>query len=73
MIGAVAVLALALALGGGGPGRAGADSARVARLLSALARTDPPVCDLIGDQLGNFWMGNEGSVGRLEDAPTFRA
>jgi len=26
-------------------GRAGADSARVATLLSALARTDPVICD----------------------------
>src|SRR5439155_15752384 len=43
----------------GGPrgGRAGADSARVATLLAALARTDPVICDLIGDQLGNFWIG----------------
>src|SRR5258705_2862347 len=49
--------------------RPGADSGRVARLLNALARTDPVVCDLIGDQLGNFWMGNDASVGRFEDAP----
>jgi len=31
--------------GGPGGGRAGADSARVATLLSALARTDPVICD----------------------------
>ena len=44
-------------------GHAGADSARVARLLNALAQTDPLICDLIGDQLGNFWMcGDFGSV-----------
>src|SRR5947208_2534613 len=53
-----------------GPGRSGADSARVATLLSALAHTDPVICDLIGDQLGNFWMGGEpGRLGRFADAP----
>src|SRR2546430_11571885 len=53
-----------------GPGRSGADSARVAMLLSALAHTDPVICDLIGDQLGNFWMGGEpGRLGRFDDAP----
>src|SRR5256885_6426388 len=53
-----------------GPGRSGADSARVATLLSALGRTDPVICDLIGDQLGNFWMGgNAGGLGRFSDAP----
>ncbi|HKE92084.1 MAG TPA: HEAT repeat domain-containing protein, partial [Gemmatimonadales bacterium] len=51
-------------------GRAGADSARVAMLLNALAHTDPLVCDLIGDQLGNFWLGGEaGRLGRFDDAP----
>jgi HEAT repeat protein len=50
--------------------RPGADSARVARLLNALAHSDPVVCDLIGDQLGNFWMGNgEAQLGRFEDGP----
>ena len=53
-----------------GPGRAGADSARVAMLLNALAHTDPLICDLIGDQLGNFWLGGEaGRLGRFDDAP----
>ena len=53
-----------------GSGRSGADSARVATLLSALAHTDPVICDLIGDQLGNFWMGGEpGRLGRFDDAP----
>src|SRR4029077_9784211 len=28
------------------------------------------ICDLIGDQLGNFWMGGEpGRLGRFDDAP----
>ena len=52
-----------------GPGRAGADSARVATLLSALAHTDPVICDLIGDQLGNFWLDDPGRLGRFSDAP----
>ena len=49
--------------------RAGPDSGRVAILLDALNRTDPVVCDLIADQLGNFWWsgGREG-VGRLAAA-----
>ncbi len=54
---------LVLSLAAGGPGRGGADSARVATLLAALAHTDLVICDLIGDQLGNFWMGGE--PGRL--------
>ena len=49
--------------------RPGADSARVATLLNALARTDPVVCDLIGDQLGNFWWSGHGGMGRFADAP----
>ena len=54
----------------GGRGRAGADSARVAALLTALGKTDPLICDLIGDQLGNFWMGGQqGGLGRFSDAP----
>jgi len=72
MIRALYLLVLSLAAGGGGPGggRPGADSARVAALLSALAHTDPVICDLIGDQLGNFWMGGEsGRLGRFDDAP----
>src|SRR5256886_9876973 len=61
---------LILSLAAVGPGRTGADSARVATLLAALAHTDPVICDLIGDQLGNFWMGGEpGRLGRFDDAP----
>ena len=37
-----------------GPQRPGPDSGRVAILLDALGKTDPVVCELIGDQLGNF-------------------
>jgi HEAT repeat protein len=46
--------------------RPGPDSGRVAILIDALGRTDPVICELIADQLGNFWSsgGREG-VGRL--------
>ncbi|HZI21843.1 MAG TPA: HEAT repeat domain-containing protein [Gemmatimonadales bacterium] len=68
MISALHVLAFWLAASN--PGRPGADSARVAALLAALAHTDPVICDLIGDQLGNFWMGDDpGRLGRFSDAP----
>ena len=68
---ALHLLVLSLAAAGGpGGGRAGADSARVATLLAALAHTDPVVCDLIGDQLGNFWIGGDPArLGRFSDAP----
>lgn len=55
--------------------RPGPDSGRVAILIDALGKTDPVVCDLIADQLGNFWSsgGREG-VGRLAAAsPTVQA
>ena len=46
--------------------RPGPDSGRVAILLDALGRTDPVICELIGDQIGNFWnSGERGGVGRL--------
>ncbi|HMG94956.1 MAG TPA: hypothetical protein VK565_01565, partial [Gemmatimonadaceae bacterium] len=35
--------------------RPGPDSGRVAILIDALGRTDPVICELIADQLGNFW------------------
>jgi HEAT repeat protein len=70
MIRALHILSLWLGTLGPGPDRAGADSVRVARLLDALARTDPVICDMIGDQLGNFWWGGEpGRLGRFDDAP----
>src|SRR5688572_23181581 len=50
--------------------RPGPDSGRVAILIDALGRTDPVVCELIADQLGNFWWGGgRESVGRLAAAP----
>jgi HEAT repeat protein len=46
--------------------RPGPDSGRVAILIEALGRGDPVVCELIGDQLGNFWWGGDrAGVGRL--------
>ena len=45
--------------------RPGPDSGRVAILIDALGRTDPVICELIGDQLGNFWWGNSSGIGRL--------
>ena len=50
-------------------GRAGADSARVASFLTALGHTDPVVCEMISDQIGNFWMSGAGGLGRLMDDP----
>ena len=50
--------------------RPGPDSGRVAMMLDALGRTDPVVCELIADQIGNFWNGGErAGVGRLGAAP----
>jgi HEAT repeat protein len=44
----------------------GPDSGRVAIILDALGKTDPIVCEMIGDQIGNFWNSGERSgVGRL--------
>src|SRR4051812_47099015 len=51
--------------------RPGPDSGRVAILIDALGRTDPVVCELLADQLGNFWFGgNRDGVGRLVAAPS---
>jgi HEAT repeat protein len=49
--------------------RPGPDSGRVAILIDALGRTDPVVCELLADQLGNFWWGGgRDGVGRLAAA-----
>ena len=49
--------------------RAGPDSARVATFLGALAATDRVVCEMVADQVGNFW-SDEGptGIGRFADA-----
>ncbi len=47
----------------------GPDSARVATLLSSLASGDCFVCELIADQIGNFWFGGgDDGIGRFADA-----
>ena len=51
--------------------RPGPDSALVTRVLDALGKTEPLVCEMIADQVGNFWT-NEGhtggGIGRFADA-----
>ena len=48
----------------------GIDSARTVSLLDALAKTDPVICAMIADQIGNFWHGHDDDrVGALADAP----
>ena len=50
--------------------RPGPDSGRVAIMLDALGRTDPIVCEMIADQIGNFWTdGERASVGRFAAEP----
>jgi HEAT repeat protein len=55
--------------------RPGPDSARVAMLLDAISRTDPAVCEMLSDQIGNFWNSSgEWGIGELSDArPGVRA
>ena len=51
--------------------RAGPDSARLAGLLDALGKTDRVVCEMVADQVGDFWMDDGGSgVGRFADGAT---
>jgi HEAT repeat protein len=53
---------------------AGPDSARVAKLFATLAPGDPVVCDLIADQLGNFWTdGSPEGAGRFDGAANVEA
>ena len=49
--------------------RPGPDSGRVAKMLDALGKTDPLVCELLSDQVGNSWWsdGRDG-LGRFTDA-----
>lgn len=47
----------------------GPDSAGVAAFLAAVAATDPVVCEVVSDQLGNSWYGGEErTIGRFADA-----
>lgn len=48
--------------------RHGPDSSRVAGFLAALERLDPAVCEMLSDQVGNFWWSDGGAgIGRLDD------
>lgn len=48
--------------------RGGPDSTRVASLFAALGSGDPLVCELVSDQLGNYWGGSGRRIGRFGDA-----
>lgn len=51
------------------PRHRGPDSARVAGFLTAVAAADPVICEMVADQLGNFWFGGDrGGIGRFADA-----
>ncbi len=46
----------------------GPDSAQVAGFLAAIRATSPVVCELVADQVGNFWISDGGiGVGRFGD------
>ncbi|MFN0098758.1 MAG: HEAT repeat domain-containing protein [Gemmatimonadaceae bacterium] len=55
--------------------RAGPDSSRVAALLNTLDTVDPIYCELVSDQIGNYWgFGGSLRIGALSDAsPAVRA
>ncbi len=51
--------------------RPGPDSARVARFLATLRQTDPVACEMLSDQIGNFWWnGGWNGIGQFEDVRT---
>jgi HEAT repeat protein len=59
------------ALVGGQERELGPDSARVAQFLDALATADPVICELVSDQIGNFWWGDSNlGIGRVADTRT---
>jgi HEAT repeat protein len=45
--------------------RPGPDSARVATLFASLQAGDPVVCELIADQVGNFWNSDHSGIGKF--------
>lgn len=50
------------------PQRPGPDSARVASLLASLSNADPVTCEMVADQIGNFWWSDGGvGVGQFND------
>ncbi len=72
MKGLLAAAAIELVLVGGLAGQTGhpgPDSARVETYLNALRSTDPMLCEMIVDQVGNFWnTSGEYRLGLLADA-----
>jgi HEAT repeat protein len=58
-------------VGGVMQGPLGPDSAQVGAFLAALRATSPVVCELVSDQIGNFWTSDGGiGVGRYADSRT---
>ena len=61
--------ALAVAWPLGAQERPTLDSARATAFFDALGAADPVICELVSDQLGNFWWSDsELGIGRLGDA-----
>ncbi len=51
--------------------RTGPDSTRLVQFLDALAATDPVVCELVSDPIGNFWFSDgDYGIGQLSDTRT---
>jgi HEAT repeat protein len=76
LVGGAAAAAARATRGGGGVTmeqekvHPGPDSARVAKLLDALTATDPMLCTMVAEQLGNFWWnGDDYRYGAFSDAP----
>jgi HEAT repeat protein len=77
LTGAASALALAgsqgtPALAGSSPGdephHAGPDSTRIEAFLGALHAADPMICEMVADQLGNFWSSDgEYGIGALAE------
>ena len=58
-----------VASGSRGDKHPGPDSARVSMLMDAMSHTDPAVCEMLSDQIGNFWNSSgEWGIGQLSDA-----
>lgn len=46
----------------------GPDSARLVQFLDALAATDPVICELVSDPIGNFWISDgDYGIGQFSD------
>lgn len=51
----------------------GLDSTHVAQLLATLRASDPLVCELLVDRIGNYWDSGDDGIGRLADARALQA